>query len=617
MRKILTVLAAGLALLGADLVWAQAAQAAEPVEPTSQGEAIIGFQRGFLPNLGVDQLLGNLLPITRVSTKGSFLTVRVPDIGIVRQVIAAMPGVAYVEDNAVMNALVVPNDARYGTQYGPQMMGAPAAWDSAAGFGSSNVKVAVIDSGILATHEDLTGRVLQGHDYVNNDATPDDTCGHGTHVAGTVAASTNNTVGVAGMSQATILPLKALQKSTGLFSSGCSGSTAGIAQAIIDAADQGARVISMSIGGGSSSAMLNAVNYAYNKGVVLVAAAGNDGGSNSIDYPGAYPNVIAVGALDSNKARASYSDGGSQLDVMAPGTGVISTYNSATNAYATMSGTSMATPHVAGAIALALSCAPSATPAQVTSALYSTADDLGTPGFDTAYGNGLARADKLVIALCGAGPPPPNRNPVASFTANGAGPLGVTVNGASSTDPDGDTLTYSWTFGDGGTATGATATHTYAAAGPQTIGLTVDDGRGGSNSTSQVFTVVADPDPSTPTVVSGQVTPMTVNATTTETFVKILVPAGTTQIRAVTTGPSCGFFSCPVDGDLYTRSNVKPTDTLYNCRSNRRGNAETCTTSNPYPSYWYIRIKRYSGAGTLNLTVTLAPVPSSTAKKVR
>jgi hypothetical protein len=601
----------GLSLLAADLIWAQAAHAAEPLEPTSTGEAIIGFQKGFLPQIGVDQLLGNILPVTRVSTKGSFLTVRVPDLAIVKQVIGALPGVAYVEDNALMHTLATPNDPRYASQYGPAMMGFPAAWDGAAGFGSSNVTVALVDSGILKTHEDLTGgRVLQGHDYVNNDNEPNDDCGHGTHTAGIVGATTNNGLGIAGTSQAKVLEMKALAKSTGLFSSGCSGSTAGIAQAIIDAADQGAKVISMSIGGASSSAMQNAVNYAYNKGVILVAAAGNDGGSNSIDYPGAYPNVIAVGALDSNKARASYSDGGPQLDIMAPGSGVISTYTGSNTASASLSGTSMATPHVAGAIALALSCAPSATPSQVTSALYSTADDLGAAGYDTAYGNGLARADKLVTALCGSGPHV-NHNPVAAFTATNQGSLGVAVNGSSSSDPDGDTLTYAWDFGDGATATGPTATHTYASATPKTISLTVSDGLGGTNTKTQSFTPVqiTDPDPATPTVTSGQVRAVSVSSTTTQQFVKILVPAGTTQIRATTTGPSCGFLSCPLDADLYTRSNVKPTDSAYNCRSATRGNAESCTTSNPYPSYWYIRVKRYSGAGTVNLTVTLTPVP--------
>jgi serine protease len=514
-----------------------------------------------------------------------------------------IPGVSYVEDNALMHTLATPNDTRYGEQYGPGMMGFPAAWGSV-GYGNSNITVAIIDSGILKTHQDLAGaRILQGHDYVNNDSDPDDTCGHGTHTAGTVGATTNNGVGVAGMAQVKILELKALQSS---LLQGCSGSTAGIAQAIIDAADQGAKVISMSIGGGASSALQNAVIYANNKGVIMVAAAGNDGAANSIDYPGAYPQVIAVAALESNKARASYSDGGPQLDISGPGSNVLSTYTGSNSTYSLLSGTSMATPHVAGAIALALGCAPAGTTsASVINALYTTAEDLGTAGFDQNFGHGLARADRLVAQVCN-GTPPPNSAPTANFTATPSGALGVAVNGSTSTDPDGDALTYAWTFGDGGTATGVTANHTYAAAGTYTIGLTVNDGRGGTNTKTLSFTAASDPDPSTPTITSGQTVSLTVNATTTSQFRKIAVPAGTTQIKAILTGPSCGVLSCSVDADLYTRAGARPTDTVYNCVSQASGNAENCTTANPASGYWYIRVKRYSGAGTVNLTVTLS-----------
>ena len=162
---------------------------------------------------------------------------------------------------------------------------------------------------------------------------------------------------------------------------------------------------------------------------------------------------------------------------------------------------------------------------------------------------------------------------------------------------------------------GPTASHTYATAGVKTISLTVTDGRGGTNATTPGLHRCCRPGPVGADGRERSETPLAINATTTERFVKILVPAGKTQLKAVTTGPSCGFFSCPIDADLYTRSNVRPTDSLYNCRSNKRGNAETCTTRNPYPGYWYIRVKRYSGAGTVNLTVSLSPVPSSTATK--
>jgi PKD repeat protein len=204
------------------------------------------------------------------------------------------------------------------------------------------------------------------------------------------------------------------------------------------------------------------------------------------------------------------------------------------------------------------------------------------------------------------GTPPANQNPTAAFSASPSGTLGVSVNASASSDPDGDTLSYAWTFGDGGTGSGVTAAHTYAAAGTYTIGLTVTDGRGGSATTSKSFTATSDPDPSTPTITSGQTVSVAVSATATDKFFKIAVPAGTTQLKAVTTGPSCGLLSCSVDADLYTRAGARPTDTVYACTSQTSGNAENCTTANPASGYWYVRIKRYSGSGTVNLTVTLS-----------
>ena len=573
------------------------------------GRFLVGFERGAPPTIASDGTLAGL-PVVRVARDAGFLVVAAPGLDVVRSALAAVEGVTYVEPDVAMRALVTPNDPRYGTQYGPPMMGLPAAWDRV-GYGSSAVTVAVIDSGIRRTHEDLAGRVLQGHDYVSGDNDPNDTCGHGTHVAGTIGASTSNAKGVAGMSQATILPLKGLDAVGGLFSVQCTGSTAGIAEAIVGAADQGAKIISMSIGGGSSTTLQNAVTYAWGKGVTLVAAAGNDGAANSIDYPGAYPEVIAVAALDPSKAKASYSDQGPELDIAAPGTDVISTYNSADNGYTTMSGTSMATPHVAGVLALALSCAPSATNAQLKAALYRTAEDLGATGWDTSFGNGLARADRLVTDLCGGGTPTPtNGTPTAAFTSTTSG-LAVSVDGSTSTDPDGDALSHAWTFGDGATATGVTAGHTYAAAGTYTVGLTVSDGKGGTATTSKAVTVTSggstgDPDPSTPTVTSGQVTSIPLSASSTERFVKIQVPAGAKQLQVVMDGPNCSLLSCALDADLSTRAGARPTDAVYACSPQSSGSDETCTHASPTPGYWYLRVKRYSGSGTVTLRATVS-----------
>jgi serine protease len=597
-------------VLSVPVVLAGPASAAAPPDAADAvvGRFLVGFQRGAPPELtGVTGIT-----VERVVPEAGFLVVTAAGLDVVERALSGVAGITYVERDVAMRALVTPNDPRYGTQYGPPMMGVPAAWDRA-GYGSSAVKVAVIDSGIRRTHEDFTpsSRILPGYDYVAGDGDPNDTCGHGTHVAGTVGASTANALGVAGMSAATILPLKGLDAVGGLFSVQCTGSTAGIAEAIVDAADQGADIISMSIGGGASTTLANAVTYAWNKGVVLVAAAGNDGSSNSIDYPGAYPEVIAVGALDSNKAKASYSDMGPQLDVAAPGSNVISTYNGSNTSYSSLSGTSMATPHVSGVLALALSCAPSATNAQLRDALYRTAEDLGSAGWDQSFGHGLARADRLVTDLCGGGGGGPvNGQPTAAFTSSTSG-LTVSVNGSSSTDPDGDPLTYAWTFGDGSTATGVTASRTYPAAGTYTVGLTVSDGRGGSSTTSRSVTVTSgggsggDPDPSTPTVTSGQTTTINVTATT-DAFYKIAVPAGASQLSVVMDGPNCSLLSCSLDADLSTRAGARPTDTVYACSPQSGGSDETCTHSAPASGYWYLRVKRYSGSGTVTLRAVVS-----------
>lgn len=603
----LTVAAVAAALLSLPLAGPEPAVAAAAPSAPAPGRFLVGFERGNPPVLAADGTLAGLV-VERVAASAGFLAVEGPGLAAVTAALADVPGVTYVERDVTLRALVTPNDPRFSTQYGPPMMGLPAAW-GAVGYGSPAVKVAVIDSGIRRTHEDFTpSRILTGHDYVSNDSDPNDSCGHGTHVSGTVAATTGNGAGVAGLSQATILPLKGLDAVGGLLSVQCTGSTAAIAQAIVDAADQGANIISMSIGGGSSTTLANAVTYAWNKGVVLVAAAGNDGASNSIDYPGAYPEVIAVAALDSTKTKASYSDMGPQLDIAAPGSDVISTSNSADNGYTTMSGTSMATPHVSGALALAKSCAPSATNVQLRDALYRTAEDLGTAGWDSSYGHGLARADRLVADLCGGGGGT-NGQPTAAFTSSTNG-LTVSVNGSTSTDPDGDPLSYAWTFGDGATATGVTASRTYAAAGTYTVGLTVTDGRGGSSSTTRSLTVTSggsggDPDPSTPTVASGQTTTINVTATT-DAFYKIAVPAGASQLSVVMDGPNCSLLSCGLDADLYTRAGARPTDSVYACSPQSGGSDETCTHSAPTSGYWYLRVKRYSGSGTVTLRAVVS-----------
>lgn len=331
--------------------------------------------------------------------------------------------VEYAEPNYIAYALWTPNDPYYNYQwhlenpvYGGIQM--EKAWEISKGAG---VTVAIVDTGIAyENYQESWWRKYEqapdlaqtcfvpGYDFVNNDTHPNDDSspGHGTHVAGTVAQSTNNGLGVAGVAfNACLMPVKVLG-STG------SGSYANVADGIRWAVDNGAKVINLSLGGSSPSDTLkNAVAYAYNNGVTVIAAAGNDGKS-SLNYPAAYDDyVIAVGATRYDETLSYYSSYGSSLDLVAPGgdlnvdqnsdgygDGVLQqTYEKSgwrgySWGYYFMSGTSMAAPHVAGTAALVISKGVASTPDEVRIALEKTAEDLGTPGRDNTYGWGLVNA---------------------------------------------------------------------------------------------------------------------------------------------------------------------------------------------------------------------------------
>ena len=265
---------------------------------------------------------------------------------------------------------------------------------------------------------DLSGTsFVGGWDFVNDDAHPNDDNGHGTHVTGTVAQTTNNGFGVAGVAfGVSVMPVKVLNAAgTGAYS--------WIADGIYYAVDNGADIISMSLGGSASDTTLqNAVSYAYSNGVVVVAAAGNGGndgvGDPVCDYPAAYDAyVIAVGATQYDESKAPYSNYGSSLDVVAPGgntavdqngdgyaDGVLQNTFSDTPvdwAYWFWQGTSMATPHVSGVAALLLTRNPNLTPDEMRSVLQSTAEDLGSAGWDSTFGWGLVDAQAALESVTG------------------------------------------------------------------------------------------------------------------------------------------------------------------------------------------------------------------------
>lgn len=208
-----------------------------------------------------------------------------------------------------------PNDPLYDQQWALPVIKAAEAWPLLPA-NTPNIIVAVIDSGICATHPDLAGRILPGYDYVQDDSTPQDEYGHGCKVAGVIAANSNNNIGVAGVAPNTmVMPLRVLD-AVGL------GTTSDVAEAITDATDNGAAIINLSLGGPNPSLLMeNAVNYAVAHGVLVIAAAGNTGETlnTSVIYPAAYANVVAVASIDQNLQRSSFSSFGPEVDLLAPG----------------------------------------------------------------------------------------------------------------------------------------------------------------------------------------------------------------------------------------------------------------------------------------------------------
>lgn len=449
--------------------------------------------------------------------------------------------VVYAEPNYLAHTTMVPNDTYYKYQwnFGDTEIGGielEPAWDLTDGSG---ITVAILDTGIAyenygiyAKAPDLANTSFApGYDFINSDEHPNDDHGHGTHVAGTVAQSTNNGQGLAGAAHgATLMPVKVLNANG-------SGSYDAIASGIYYAADHGAKVINMSLGGPTGATVLeDALKYAYNKGVTIVAATGN-GSSSTVSYPAAYDAyVIAVGATGYGGYLAPYSNTGASVDVVAPGgdttvdrngdgllDGILqNTFdpsNPASFAYYLYQGTSMATPHVAAAAAMVLAKGSATTPAQVQTLLQSTARDLGTPGKDSSFGYGLIN---VTAALTPAGPV--NQAPTAAgqdLTHNEDTAKAITLSG---TDPDGDALTFSLLGSPThGSLTGTVPNLTYLPApnynGTDSFTFRVFDGTAYSAPTTVSLTItpVNDaPEPSAIAVTTKKNNPITIPLTGTD-----------------------------------------------------------------------------------------------------
>jgi subtilisin family serine protease len=340
--------------------------------------------------------------------------------------------VAYVEPNGFYHAMLSPNDTYYPNQwahnntgqavkYGGGLVGTAdcdtdtdQAWDLQ--IGSSALVLAIIDTGVDTTHPEFAGRIVAGYDFVNNDSNPMDDGSHGTCCSGIAVGAGNNAQGIAGVAwNVKLMPVKVLNSSG-------SGTYTAVANGITWAADNGAKVLSLSLGGGASSTVETAVNYAYGRGCAIFCAAGNSN-RGSLDYPAAYANAIAVGALSPCNERKSTSscDGetwwgsnyGTGLDFLAPGVRIHTTDIRGSGGYGSgdyitdFNGTSSATPHAAGIAALVWSQNAALTNAQLLSVLQTTCDDLGTAGYDTQTGYGRMNAFHAVQDAGGGGTPTP------------------------------------------------------------------------------------------------------------------------------------------------------------------------------------------------------------------
>lgn len=391
------------------------------------GEIIVKFKSGTSEDAitQTNQRHGTS-PIYRSETLG-FRRIGIPDERTVQEMVEAYkrdPAVEYAEPNYIAHAFWIPNDQYYHYQwnfdnpaYGG--IGMEEAWGLEPNPGAG-VIVAVVDTGVAyenfgayALAPDLGGTsFVPGYDFVNKDTHPNDDEGHGTHVTGTIAQTTNNYIGVAGIAfGCSIMPVKVLDSSG-------SGTYADVAEGIRFAADNFAQVVNLSLGGKFSSETLRlACEYAYNKGVLIVCASGNDNRS-SVSYPAAYDAfTLAVGATRYDEKRAYYSNYGNSLDLTAPGgdlrvdqnkdgygDGVLQqTFASGqpTNfAYYFYQGTSMATPHVTAVAALLINKGITG-PNNIRGILQSTAEDKGLPGWDKYYGWGIVDAYKALKAAGG------------------------------------------------------------------------------------------------------------------------------------------------------------------------------------------------------------------------
>lgn len=586
----------------------------------------------------------------------------------IKQDLESLPNVEYVEFNRMLRPMFTPNDTHYGVQWhyfeATAGLRANTAWDTATGTGAV---VAVLDTG-YRPHVDLDSNIIGGYDFVSNASNARDGNGrdsnaedegdwvasanecyagspasnsswHGTHVAGTIAAETNNNQGVAGVAyNAKIVPVRVLAK--------CGGTIADIADAIIWSSGGSvsgvpgnpnpADVINMSLGGGGScdSTSQSAINTAVNNGTVVVVAAGNENQNASNSNPANCSNVVTVAANDRQGNRASYSNYGSVVDVTAPGgetatsgNGVASTLNAGTTTpgadnYVYFQGTSMATPHVAGVAALMKGLDSSLTPAQIESMLKSTARPLAG-SCSGGCGAGLVDATAAVAAVSGGGggggggggSDLSNGDSVSGISGSsgswqywtidvpsGASNLVVAMSGGS-----GDADLYVRAGAQPTTSSydcrpyvgGNTETCSFASPAATTYHIGI---RAYSTYSNTSFSVNYDEPGGGGGGASGGGSTVTGISASRRQWARytIEVPAGMASLDIDISGGNG-------DADLYVRYGSQSSTGSYDCRPYLSGNNESCSFSNPAAGTWHIDIRAYSAFSGVTLDAYYNP----------
>jgi subtilisin family serine protease len=396
---------------------------------SSEGEWALGrvlvMPRPGLPAEELDKLAGAEGGKARRITSHGLYVIELPPQASEKAVAARLannPHLKFAEMDRLVAPSFAPNDPYTGSQWHLAKIGASAAWDAALGSG---VTIAILDTGVDATHPDLAGSIVAGWNFYNNSADTSDAYNHGTGVAGTAAAAINNAIGVASVAgQARIMPMK-ISDDTGY------GSWSAMAQALSYAADRGVRVANISYNASPSSSVRSAAQYFKDKGGLVFVSAGNNG---TRETTSATTSLIAVSATDGSDARTSWSSYGAHVSLSAPGTGIYTTTRG--GGYVSEAGTSFSSPVAAGAAALVMAANPKLSSLQVEQILFSTSVDLGAAGRDEQYGYGrvdVGAAVRVALNAAGSGatdtqaPSASISAPVAGSTLSGVVSVNVTA----------------------------------------------------------------------------------------------------------------------------------------------------------------------------------------------